>query len=168
MTHRVLGVDPGLAETGWGLIDSDGIRHQHLDHGCISTEAGHPPEQRLLKLHREMTALIKEFKPKAMGIETLFFTRNISSAMPVAQGWGIALLAAAQSGLVVNEFSPVTIKQSVVGSGGAEKKQIQDMVCLLLGLDYNTIGSSHAADALAAAITLVHHGIVWSTASTAS
>lgn len=166
MICRVLGIDPGLACTGWGLIDSDGIRHKHLDHGVIETDSGSPPEQRLLILHRELTALLRAFKPVAMGIERLFFIKNISSAMPVSQARGIALLVAAQNNVKVEEFSPTSIKESVVGVGRADKKQVQDMVRLLLGLD-ELPKSDHAADALAAAITLIHHGNLWSTVLTA-
>ena len=162
--HRVLGIDPGLARTGWGIIDSDGTRHTHVDHGTITTDAGKAAEQRLVDLDREMSALIEAFRPAGLGIETLFFTKNISSALPVAQARGIMLLAAGKAGLAVGEFSPVTIKQSVVGSGSAGKAQVQDMVRLLLGLK-EIPRPDHAADALAAAITFIHHGSLWSTAS---
>ena len=164
MTHRVLGIDPGLARTGWGVIESNGTRHRYLNHGTISTESSLSMEIRLLELHRCLMALIDEHKPSAMGIETLFFTKNISSAIPVAQARGVALLSAAQAGLAVGEFSPLTIKQSVVGSGSADKNQVQQMVRLLLGLE-DIPKPDHAADALAAAITFVHSGSLWSTVS---
>lgn len=164
MNHFVLGIDPGLAQTGWGIIDSSGTRHKHIDHGTIKTGSGEPPERRLLSLYRELISLIKAYKPAGMGIETLFFKKNISSAMPVAQARGVVLLAAAQSGLIVGEYSPFTIKQSVVGAGGADKAQVQEMVRLLLGLP-DIPKPDHAADALAAAITFIHHGSLWSTAS---
>lgn len=167
MTHRVLGIDPGLADTGWGIVDSDGNRHKHVDHGTVKTVPRQAPELRLLELHRELTKLIKAFQPEGLGIETLFFTKNITSALPVAQARGVALLSAAQQGLAVMEFSPVTIKQSVVGSGGADKTQVQEMVRLLLGLNEKP-KSDHAADALAAAITFIHHGKLWSTVSVVS
>jgi len=163
---RVLGIDPGLAQTGWGIIESSGTRHKHIDHGTISTDSKQAPEKRLLGLYRELTSLIKTFKPVGLGIETLFFTRNISSAMPVAQARGVVLLAAAEKGMAVGEYSPVTIKQSVVGAGRAEKGQVQEMVRLLLGLQ-DIPKPDHAADALAAAITFIHHGSLWSTASAA-
>ena len=167
MTHRVLGIDPGLASTGWGVVDSDGTRHKHVDHGTVKTGSKEAPELRLLALHRELTELIRAFKPEGLGIETLFFTKNISSALPVAQARGVALLSAAEQGLTVMEFSPMTIKQSVVGTGGADKAQIQEMVRLLLGLNENP-KPDHAADALAAAITFIHHGSLWSTVSVVS
>ncbi len=121
-------------------------------------------ELRLLFLDRELSALISTYKPVGLGIETLFFKKNISSALPVAQARGVSLLCAAKAGLSVSEYSPVTIKQSVVGSGGAGKAQIQDMVRLLLGLK-DIPKPDHAADALAAAITFIHHGSLWSTVS---
>jgi crossover junction endodeoxyribonuclease RuvC len=164
--QRVLGIDPGLAVTGWGIIDSSGTRHTHIDHGTIATAAGDSPALRLQSLYRELSALMAAFKPQGMGIETLFFTKNISSAIPVAQARGVVLLAAAEHNLTVGEFSPVTIKQSVVGAGGAEKKQVQEMVRLLLGLK-EIPKPDHSADALAAAITFLHHGSLWLTASAA-
>ena len=167
MTHRVLGIDPGLARTGWGVVESTGTRHKHVNHGSISTDSQLSMEIRLLELHRSLVALIEEYKPSAMGIETLFFTKNVSSAIPVAQARGVALLSAAQAGLAVGEFSPVTIKQSVVGSGSADKNQVQQMVRLLLGLE-DIPRPDHAADALAAAITYIHSGSLWSTVSAVS
>jgi len=164
VTHRVLGIDPGLASTGWGIIDSSGTRHRYIDHGTISTSSRELPERRLLSLYREITSLIDAFKPSGMGIETLFFTKNISSALPVAQARGVVLLAAGEKGLAVGEYSPVTIKQSVVGAGGAAKAQVQEMVRILLGLQ-DIPEPDHAADALAAAITFIHHGSLWSTVS---
>ncbi len=164
MTHRVLGIDPGLASTGWGIIDSSGSRHKHIDHGTFSTNSKELPERRLLSLYREITSLIEAFKPSGMGIETLFFSKNISSALPVAQARGVVLLAAAEEGLAVGEYSPVTIKQSVVGAGGASKVQVQEMIRILLGLQ-DIPEPDHAADALAAAITFIHHGSLWSTVS---
>jgi len=164
VNHRVLGIDPGLASTGWGIIDSSGTRHKHIDHGTITTSSKDLPERRLLELYREVSSLIEAFNPSGMGIETLFFTKNISSALPVSQARGVVLLAAAQQGLMVGEYSPVTIKQSVVGAGGAAKKQVQEMVRILLGLQ-EIPEPDHAADALAAAITFIHHGSLWSTVS---
>ena len=164
---RILGIDPGLAAAGWGIIDSRGSRLVHIDHGIIATSKDHPPEQRLLVLHRELSALIEAHRPGAMAVETLFFTKNISSAIPVAQARGVILLTAARHGIQVGEFSPMTIKQSVVGTGSAEKHQVQDMTRLLLGLAESP-ASDHAADALAVAVTFIHNRSPWSTASAAS
>ncbi len=164
MKFRVLGIDPGLAKTGWGLVDSDGNRHRHVDHGLIETQPDQPPEKRILVLYRELSSLVNAYNPAAMGVETLYFVKNISSAMPVAQARGIALLVAAQNDLKLCEFEPATIKQSVTGSGRADKKQVQSLIQLILGMD-SIPGSDHSADALAAAVTLIHHGILWSTVS---
>jgi len=164
MTFRVLGIDPGLAETGWGIVDSDGTRHKYIAHGTVKTSSSLDPQIRLLDLSREIKAVISNYKPSGMGIETLFFTKNISSALPVAQARGVILLAAAESGLKVGEFSPTVIKQSVVGTGGAEKNQVQEMVKILLGLS-SVPRPDHAADALAAAVTFIHHGSLWLTVS---
>jgi len=166
MTHRVLGIDPGLALTGWGVVDSSGTRHSHVDHGMIVTAPKDSSAGRLRTLYHELLALISAFSPEGMGIESLYFTRNISSAIPVAQARGVALLAAAEHNLIVKEFSPLTIKQSVVGTGGGEKHQVQEMVRLLLGLK-EIPKPDHSADALAVAITFLHHGSLWLTASAA-
>ncbi|MCG8452386.1 MAG: crossover junction endodeoxyribonuclease RuvC [Spirochaetales bacterium] len=164
MTHCVLGIDPGLAHTGWGLIKSDGIRHAHLAHGSIKTPAAMPFHERLLTIHQNLSQLIEEYRPVGAGMETLYFSKNVSSGIPVAQARGVAVLAIAQRSMAFQEFSPTAIKQSVVGSGGADKTQVQHMVRLLLGLP-DIPKPDHAADALAAAITFVHHGSLWSTAS---
>lgn len=167
MTRRVLGIDPGLAQTGWGVIDSDGARHRHIGHGTVKTSSSEEPGQRLLELYNELTSIITSYKPVGMGIETLYFVKNITSAMPVAQARGVVILTAAQAGITIGEFSPVTIKQSVVGAGGADKAQVQEMVRLLLGLS-EIPKPDHAADALAAAVTFVHHCEQWSTVSAES
>jgi len=166
MTHRILGIDPGLASTGWGIVDSSGTRHSHVDHGMIVTASKDSPACRLRTLYHELVALMLTFRPEGMGIETLFLTRNTSSAMPVAQARGVILLAAAEHNLIVKEFSPLTIKHSVVGTGGGEKHQVQEMVRLLLGLK-EIPKPDHSADALAVAITFLHHGSLWLTASAA-
>ncbi len=160
MNYRILGVDPGFARTGWGLIDTDGIRHRHVDHGMIVTDSSHTPERRLLELYGEMTSLLEASKPVAMGVEKLFFKRNISSALPVAQAMGVVLLAAAQNNLVVKEYTPNTVKQSIVGTGQADKAQVQNMIKMILSLK-ETPKSDHSADALAVAITLIHHEMPW-------
>ncbi len=157
MTHRVLGIDPGLASTGWGIVDSHNSRLIYVDHGTVTTPAGMSPHLRLLQLEREINSILEAYTPEAMGIETLYFAKNISSALPVAQARGVILLAAARKGLAVGEYSPTVIKQSVVGAGQADKAQIQNMICLILGLQ-ETPKPDHAADALAAAVTFIHYG----------
>jgi len=153
---RVLGIDPGFAHIGWGIIDSTGARHRHVEHGSIDSDRSELPARRLLALYNRLNGIIEMHRPIALGIETLFFLKNISSAMAVAQARGVVLLAAAEKGMRIGEFSPLVIKQSVVGSGRAQKTQIQEMVKILLGLP-NIPRPDHAADALAAAITFVHH-----------
>lgn len=166
MNGRVLGIDPGFAHIGWGVIDSTGTRHKHVEHGSISSDKAELPAKRLLVLFNKVNAIIKKHRPIALGIETLFFLKNISSAMAVAQARGVVLLAAAKWGMEIREFSPLVIKQTVVGSGRAQKTQIQEMVRVLLGLP-DVPKPDHAADALAAAITFVHHGELCLTVSEA-
>ncbi len=160
MSSRViLGVDPGLANTGWGVIRHDGLRGEHVAHGVIETEAGTPPSQRLLTIYRALEGVVDQYKPVAGGIETLYFVRNVSSALPVAEARGVILLAMAARGLEVREFTPMEIKQAVVGTGRADKKQVQTMVALVLNLR-KPPKADHAADALAAAVALAHGGKV--------
>jgi len=163
---RVLGVDPGFAHIGWGIVDFTGTRHRHVEHGSISSDRSDLPARRLLVLYNKLNAIIDGFNPVALGIETLYFLKNVSSAMSVAQARGVILLAAAERDMMVGEYSPLVIKQSVVGSGRARKTQVQEMVKILLGLSHIP-KPDHAADALAAAITFIHHGGLCSTASEA-
>lgn len=151
----MIGVDPGLADLGWGIVASERGRHSHLAHGVVRTKATDPPAQRLLQLFEALQALIGQFHPTAAGIETLFFNKNITSALPVAQARGVALLAFAQAGLTVGEYSPPQIKSSLVGVGTADKHQVQEMVKILLNLK-DLPKPDHAADALAAAICHLH------------
>lgn len=151
----VLGVDPGLADLGWGVIESNKGQHRHLAHGVLKTKADAAPGARLLLLYDGLIKILQEFKPAQAGIESLFFTKNITSALPVAQARGIALLAFAQNGITVGEYSPPQIKQSLVGIGNADKAQVQEMVRILLKLP-QIPKPDHAADALAAAVCHVH------------
>ena len=167
MPARVMGIDPGLAAAGWGIVDSGGSRLKHIAHGVIKTSKDSLPERRLLVLQDELAALIDAHRPDAMAVETLFFKKNITSAIPVAQARGVILLTGARQGIPVGEFSPMTIKQSVVGTGSAEKHQVQEMTRLLLGLVEAPL-SDHAADALAVAVTFIHNGNPCLTASAAS
>jgi len=166
VNSRVLGVDPGFTHIGWGVVDTTGARHRHVEHGSISSDRADLPARRLLALYNELDAIIDRLRPIALGIETLYFLKNVSSAMAVAQARGVVLLAAARWGMTIGEYSPLVIKQSVVGSGRAQKVQVQKMVKILLGLP-QIPKPDHAADALAAAITFIHHGGLCSTASEA-
>jgi crossover junction endodeoxyribonuclease RuvC len=144
-------VDPGLASTGWGLVERAGNSVRHLSHGCISTKARDPQGERLFFIYREFCGILEQWGPDLAAIETLYFGRNVSSAIPVAEARGIVLLALAQSRLPVQEFRPIAVKQGVVGQAVADKKQVQMMVRIILELA-QAPRPQHAADALALAI----------------
>jgi crossover junction endodeoxyribonuclease RuvC len=149
---RILGVDPGTATTGFGVIDYERGQYAFVDAGVITTPAGQPMSQRLLTLHTELAQVIAEVKPDAAAVEHLFFSTNVTTAISVAQARGIILLALAEAGLLPAEYTPMQIKQAVTGYGGAKKPQIQEMVKTLLKL--KTIPRpDDAADGLAIAIT---------------
>ena len=152
----VLGIDPGLANTGWGVVSQQGSRLSCLAYGCISTEASTPLAQRLKTIHEQMGAVIERFHPSCVGIETVWFGQNITAAFATGQARGAALVACAESNLDVGEFTPRQIKLAVVGTGSAEKDQVQYMVRKLLSLDHDP-QPDHAADALAAAICYTTH-----------
>lgn len=156
--HRIiLGIDPGLANTGWGIVEQDGSRLRCLAYGCVSTPASMELSQRLLKIAQQIGAVVDRFEPTCVGIETVWFGQNITAAFSTGQARGAALVACAQGGLMVGEFTPRQIKLAVVGEGTAEKDQVQYMVKQILGLD-DVPHPDHAADALAAAICYVTHG----------
>lgn len=152
---RVLGIDPGLANTGWGIIETDGIRFKYINHGSITTKNNIPSNLRLKEIYDSLTNIINVYKPTNAGIETLYFAKNVSSALPVAQARGVQLLALGNCNIITGEYTPIQIKQAVVGNGRATKLQVQDMVKLLLKLK-SIPKPDHAADALAAAICHVH------------
>lgn len=147
----VLGIDPGLANTGWGIVEQQGSQLKCLAFGCVST----PPEQnlpeRLKKIHDQLIKVIEKFHPTCAGIETVWFGVNTQSAFATGQARGAALVACAAAGLRVEEFSPKQIKLAIVGEGSAEKDQVQYMVKHLLSLAVEP-KPDHAADALATAI----------------
>ena len=152
---RIIGVDPGLAETGFGIIGAGRGRLAYIAHGVISTSADMETGERLLLIYNRLASLVAEYAPREAGIENLFFAKNISSALPVAEARGVALLVFAQRGLVCGGYSPPEIKRAIVGHGRADKAQVQEMVRLLLGLSARP-SPDHAADALAAAICHAH------------
>jgi len=156
---RVLGIDPGLASTGYGVIECTGARIRTIDYGVIQTPAGHSVGARLHMLYGRITAVIEFSGATGAGIESLFFTRNITSALPVAQARGVLLLALEQHGIPAGEYPPQMIKQAVTGAGQADKAQVQEMVRMILGMP-EIPRPDHAADALAAAITHYHNGQV--------
>jgi crossover junction endodeoxyribonuclease RuvC len=153
---RVLGIDPGLAATGWGIVDADGSRSKYVAHGTITTSASDKLGARLSKMFDELTAIVRSYGPQAAGIEQLYFARNTSSALPVAHARGVVLLGLEQRAVSAFEYPPQEIKQSIVGSGRATKEQVQEMVRILLGL--NEIPKpNHSADALATALCHIAH-----------
>jgi crossover junction endodeoxyribonuclease RuvC len=153
---RVLGIDPGTATTGYGLVDEDDAGEAQLvGYGVILTEAKTPMPERLLKLYRELSALLAEHRPDVVAVEELFFGRNVTTAVTVGQARGVALLAAAQAGLPVSEYKPAQVKQALVGYGGADKAQIQEMVRIMLNLP-DIPRPDDAADAVAVAICHLH------------
>ena len=149
--RRIIGIDPGLASTGWGVLDCTGGKILYVAHGHIETEAALPRAQRLLIIQQSIRSILSEYKPGEAAIETLYFGKNISSAIPVAEARGVISAALAEKGLVILELTPNAIKQGVVGVLKAEKKQIQEMVKFILNLD-EIPKPDHAADALGAAI----------------
>lgn len=154
--HIILGIDPGLANTGWGVISQQGARLACLAYGCVSTSAQLELSVRLAKIHEQIGAVIQRYEPTCVGIETVWFGQNITAAFATGQARGAALVACAQAGLSVGEFTPKQIKLAVVGAGGAEKEQVQYMVKQLLSLSA-VPKPDHAADALAAAICYTTH-----------
>jgi crossover junction endodeoxyribonuclease RuvC len=153
--YRIIGVDPGLASTGWGIVERKGNAVRYLSHGCIKTKASTPRAERLFFIYQEFCHVLEEWKPQVSAIETLYFGKNVTSAIPVAESRGVVSLALAQAGVTVLEFTPNAIKQGVVGQARAEKEQVQMMVKLILGLK-EIPKPDHAADALAAALCAAH------------
>lgn len=147
----ILGMDPGTAVTGYGLINSSNNKAEALDWGCIFTSANQSFPVRLNKIYSDTTGLIKTYKPDWLAVEALFFSKNTRSALAVAHARGVVLLAAAHEGISVFEYTPLQVKQAVVGYGRAAKEQVQHMVQLLLGLK-ELPRPDDAADALAVAL----------------
>ena len=142
---RILGVDPGIAATGWGVIEAEGSKISTIDYGFIKTLPSDSPGHRLMIIHNTLNEIIESFKPDQASIEDIFFARNKLSAIPVAQAKGVILLIMEQKGLETFVFTPLQIKQALTGNGRAEKEQVQEMVKLILGLK-NKIKPDHAAD----------------------
>ncbi len=153
----ILGIDPGLAIVGYGVIDYNVPRFRTLAYGAILTEAHTPIESRLTKIYDDLTALIQRFRPQELAIEELFFNTNRTTAIPVAQARGVILLCAAQNGIPVYEYTPMQVKQSVVGYGKAEKKQVIAMTATILNLQ-KMPKLDDTADALAIAVCHAHSG----------
>jgi crossover junction endodeoxyribonuclease RuvC len=149
--RRILGIDPGLASTGWGIVDYTGGKIIYVNHGNIETKAGCPQAERLFSIMESIRSIIGTYQPTEAAIEILYFGRNVSSAIPVAEARGVVFAVLAERGLPVVEFRPNVIKQGVTGVASADKKQVQEMVRIILGLE-KIPKPDHAADALGAAI----------------
>ncbi len=148
---RVLGVDPGTATTGYGIVENTLGDLTLRAYGAITTPAGQPLPRRLATLYEELSRLIVQHRPDAVAVEELFFQKNVRTALAVGQARGVALLAAAHADLPVYEYTPLQVKDAVVGYGKATKDQVQQMVAMLLGLDF-VPQPDDAADAVAVAI----------------
>lgn len=148
---RILGIDPGVAIVGFGLIESDRGSVRMLQYGAVTTEAGLPLATRLLQIENDMTVLISQLKPDEIAIEELFFSKNITTGIAVAHGRGVILCTAERLGVPVYEYTPMQVKQAVAGYGLADKKQVMDMTRRLLKLKA-VPKPDDAADALAIAI----------------
>ena len=152
---RILGLDPGLGTTGWGLIQAEGNRLSHIANGQLKTDPSAPLPRRLAALADQLEALIAEQRPDAAAVEEVFVNKNPQSTLKLGQARGVALMCAARSGVAVGEYAPALVKKALVGTGGADKAQIHAMVARLLpGVK---IAGPDAADALAVAITHAHH-----------
>ncbi len=151
----VLGIDPGYAIVGYGAVEQ--VRHQShvLGYGAITTKAGVPLPDRLSEIYRDMLELLDKLRPDAAAIEELFFNTNVTTGIAVAQARGVIVLACAQSGVPVFQYTPLQVKMAVVGYGRAEKKQVMEMTRIMLGLE-KIPRPDDAADALAVALCHAH------------
>jgi crossover junction endodeoxyribonuclease RuvC len=152
----VMGIDPGVASTGFGIVRCAGPRMNAVDGGVIEVPPGEPTERRLAKIHEELANLIAWHEPVALALEDVYFGKNVRSAIGVGQARGVAMLTAAQRDVPCFDYTPQAVKMAVCGSGAAAKHQVQRMVGTLLGLPAPP-ESDHAADALAVAICHAAH-----------
>lgn len=151
----IMGIDPGFAITGYGIVKYEGNKFSVIDYGAITTEASMVLSKRLLILNNELEAIIDKHKPDFISVEELFFNKNIKTALNVGHGRGVALLAGAKAGIEVFEYTPLQVKQSVVGYGRAEKSQMQQMIKVILNLP-KIPKPDDVADALAVAVCHGH------------
>jgi crossover junction endodeoxyribonuclease RuvC len=152
---RLLGIDPGLRFTGWGLVEAEGSRLRHLGDGVIATDSAESVPGRLKALHHALAALLRELRPDEAALEETYVNRNGAATLKLGYARGVALLAPALVGIPVAEYAALTVKRAVVGTGAAEKQQVQEMVRRLL--PGARISRADAADALAIAICHAHH-----------
>ena len=148
---RILGIDPGLANTGWGVVDFDGHRFRPVSYGTVNTKPSEKLELRIAAIASRISEIAKEYGAEHLSIEDIFFAKNEVSAIGVAKVIGAVCFAAFQANIAVTMFTPLQIKMAITGTGKAEKRQVQEMCRLLLGLD-KIPKPDHAADALAAAV----------------
>jgi len=146
---RILGIDPGSRQTGYGIIDTDGVRSVHVDSGCIYVKGDDFP-QRLGYIFQQVSDVILEYQPLELSIEQVFVNKNVDSALKLGQARGAAICAAVQAGLVVHEYMPKAVKSAVVGTGNASKEQMQHMMSMLLKLEKGL--QADQADALGIAL----------------
>lgn len=151
----ILGIDPGLANTGWGVIETRGSECRARAYGCIHTCAGSDYAPRLRRIADELTEVVERYRPQEGAIEGIYFGANARSAIPTAHARGAALVAMSLCGVLIGEYTPMQIKQAVVGTGAADKHQVTYMVRNLLRLDHDP-KPDHAADALACAVCHAH------------
>ncbi len=152
---RVLGIDPGTATTGYGLVEGHGDRIVALSYGVITTPAHWELAHRLQEIYRQLRALLSEWRPESAAVEEIFFSKNVRTALAVGQARGVVLLALADANIPIREYKPSEVKEAVTGYGAASKEQMQRMVQHLLGLE-QIPGPDDAADALALAICDFH------------
>ena len=152
---RVLGIDPGYAIVGWGVVEYVGNRFTPVDFGAVTTQAGTPFEQRLDQVYQGVLQVMQTYQPEALAIEQLFYQHNQTTVIGVAEARGVILLAAAQSGVPIFEYTPMQVKQAVTGYGKAVKKQVQEMTKVFLNLKA-VPKPDDTADALAMAIAHCH------------
>lgn len=152
---RVLGFDPGTATTGYGVVEGEGNRLHHIAHGTIDTPAGEHFARRLQRIHEEAREIIAAHNPDAVAIEKLYFSKNVRTGIAVAEARGVLVLAAVEQDLPIGEFTPLELKSGVTGYGKATKRQVQEMVKILLNLDALP-RPNDAADALGLAICQIH------------
>jgi crossover junction endodeoxyribonuclease RuvC len=151
----ILGIDPGLATVGFGVVEAGGGRLRHVRHGAVKTKPGAALQHRLLTIYEDITELIGLFSPEQAAVEEMFFGKNATTGLPVAHARGVLLLALTKAGVPVSEYKPMQIKLAIVGYGNAEKRQVMEMTRHLLALPALP-RPDDAADALAAAITHIH------------
>ncbi len=152
---RIMGIDPGIAIVGFSVIELQGNHLKALDYGSIQTEPKYTTAERLKQIYDACTSLLRQYQPQVMAIEKLFFNRNVTTAFAVGQARGVIMLAGEEAGVEIREYTPLQVKMAVVGYGQAEKKQVQEMVKLLLSLP-KVPKPDDVADALAIAICDAH------------